>query len=78
MFTPFVLLLAAGAGFRLTLSWFLRTRYNLTLTVPQLLAGAVVLFAGLPGWLQPIPIPLPVGFLLGAFLPDLVLSRRPR
>ena len=76
MFTPFTLLLAAGVGFRLTLFWILRVRFGLDLAIPQVLAGALLVLARLPSWLQPVTFPLPVRFLLGALLADLVFSRR--
>ena len=76
MFTPFALLMAAGVGFRLTLSWILRAKFNLDLAIPQALAGALLVLACLPSWLQPIPLPLPLGVTLGLVLPDLLLTRR--
>ena len=76
MFTPFLLLLAAGVSVRLTLSWILRARFGLTLVIPQALAGALLVLACLPSWLQPIPLPLPLGVTLGVVLPDLLLTRR--
>ena len=76
MFTPFLLLMAAGVGFRLTLSWILRNRFNLDLAIPQALAGALLVLACLPSWLQPIPLPIPLGLVLGVVLPDLLLTRR--
>jgi hypothetical protein len=41
-----------------------------------LLAGALVVLAGLPDMLQPVPFPVPLGFAVGFLLPDLVLARR--
>ena len=76
MFTPFARLMAAGVGFRLTLSWVLRRRFGLTLAIPQALAGALLVLACLPSWLQPIPLPIPLGVTLGVVLPDLLLTRR--
>jgi hypothetical protein len=76
MFTPFLLLMAAGVGLRLTLSWILRARFGLDLAIPQALAGALLILACLPSWLQPIPLPLPLGVTLGVVLPDLLLTRR--
>lgn len=70
MFTTFTLLLAVGCGFRLALSWALRRRFNLYLSVPQALAGAVVVLAGLPDFLKPFAYPLPLSFTLGFRLPD--------
>jgi hypothetical protein len=76
MFSPFLLLLAAGVGFRLTLSWILRAKLNLDLAIPQALAGALLILACLPSWLQPITFPLPLSVTLGMVLPDLLLTRR--
>mgnify|MGYP000247380049 FL=1 len=76
MFTPFLLLMAAGVGLRLTLSWILSTRFGLELAIPQALAGALLVLACLPSWLQPIPLPIPLGVALGVVLPDLLLTRR--
>ena len=75
MFTTFPLLLAVGCGFRLALNWGLRRRFELSLTVPQALAGAVIVLAGLPDLLKPFPFPLPLGLTLGVLLPDLLLRR---
>ncbi len=76
MFTPFLLLLAAGVSVRLALSWILRAKFGLDLAIPQALAGALLVLACLPAWLQPIALPLPLSFVLGAVLPDLLLTRR--
>ncbi len=76
MSTTFTLLTAAGVGLRLALSWGLRRRFDLHLSVPQLLAGAVLVLAGLPDWLKPLPYPFPLSFTLGALLPDFLMRRR--
>ena len=76
MFTPFALLLAAGVGLRLTSSWILRARFGLDLAIPQALAGALLVLACLPSWLQPITFPVPLSVTLGVVLPDLLLTRR--
>ena len=76
MFTPFLLLMAAGVSVRLALSWILRVRFGLDLAIPQALAGALLVLACLPSWLQPIPLPIPLGVALGVVLPDLLLTRR--
>ncbi len=70
MFTNFTLLMAAGCGFRLALNWGLRRRFDLGLSVPQALAGAIVVLAGLPDLLKPFAYPLPLSLTLGAVLPD--------
>ena len=53
MFTMFTLLLAVGCGFRLALSWGLRRRFDVGLSIPQALTGALVVLAGLPDLLKP-------------------------
>lgn len=75
MLTTFTLLAAAGVGFRLALAWGLRRRYDLRLTIPEVLAVILLVLAGLPSWLSPIPLPLPFSFTLGAVLPDLLMRR---
>ena len=69
MFATFTLLFAAGVGFRLALAWGLRRRYDLRLTIPEVLAVIPLVLAGLPDWLRPILFPLPFSFTFGAVLP---------
>ena len=76
MFTTFTLLLAVGCSFRLALSWILRRRFDIDLSVPQALAVALVVLAGLPDLLKPFPYPLPLSFTIGLILPDLLFQRR--
>jgi hypothetical protein len=76
MFTTFTLLLAVGCSLRLALSWVLRRRLNVGLSVPQALAGVLVVLAGLPDLLMPFPYPLPLSFTIGLVLPDLLFQRR--
>ncbi|PHO02128.1 hypothetical protein CSC82_20070 [Rhodobacteraceae bacterium 4F10] len=75
MFATFTLLTAAGVGFRLALAWGLRRRYDLRLTIPDALAVVLLILAGLPDWLSPIPFPLPFSVTLGVVLPDLLVRR---
>ena len=75
MFTTFTALAFAGCGLRLVLQCQLKTRWGLSLAVPQILAGAIVVLAGLPSILQPLPFPVPLGLTLGLLLPDLLLRR---
>jgi hypothetical protein len=75
MFTTFTALALAGGALRLVLQWQLRRRWDISLAVPQVLAGALVVLAGLPGVLQPIPFPVPLSLTLGLLLPDLLLRR---
>lgn len=76
MFTHFTLLFVAGVGSRLAASWALRKSFEVNLSIPQILAALLLVLATLPGWLQPVPYPLPFSLTLGLLLPDLVLSRR--
>ena len=76
MFTTFTALVLAGGALRLVLQWQLRKRWDISLAVPQVLAGALVVLAGLPGILQPIPFPVPLSLTIGLLLPDLIMTRR--
>jgi hypothetical protein len=53
----------------------LKTRREMSLSIPQALAGALVVLAGLPSILQPFPFPIPLSLTLGLLLPDLLLRR---
>ena len=75
MLTLFLLLAVAGGVFRLVLEWQLKRRYGITIGVPQALAGALVVLAGLPDFLKPIPFPVPLGITIGLLLPDLLVRR---
>ena len=75
MFTTFTALAFAGGALRLVLQWQLKRRWRISLAVPQILAGALVVLAGLPSFLQPLPFPVPLGLTLGLLLPDLLLRR---
>ena len=75
MFTTFTAFALAGGVLRLVLQWQLRKRWDISLAVPQILAGALVVLAGLPSFLQPLPFPMPLGLTLGLLLPDLLLRR---
>jgi len=75
MFTTFTALVLAGGVLRLVLQWQLKTRWEMSLSIPQALAGALVVLAGLPSILQPFPFPIPLGLTLGLLLPDLLLRR---
>ena len=75
MFTTFTALALAGGAIRLVLQWQLKTRWDISLAVPQILAGALVVLAGLPSMLQPFPFPVPLSLTLGLLLPDLLLRR---
>ena len=75
MFTSFTALALAGGGLRLVLEWQLKRRWGISLAVPQILAGAIVVLAGLPDFLKPFPFPIPLSLSLGLLLPDLLLRR---
>ena len=76
MFTTFTALALAGGALRLVLQWQLKTRWDISLAVPQVLAGTLVVLAGLPSILQPFPFPVPLGLTIGLLLPDLIMTRR--
>lgn len=75
MFTTFTSLVLAGGGLRFVLQWQLKRRWDISLAVPQALAGALVVLAGLPEFLKPLPFPVPLSLTLGLLLPDLLLRR---
>ena len=47
MLTLFMLLAAAGGILRLALAWLLQQRWGVSIGVPEALAGALVVLAGL-------------------------------
>ena len=55
MFTTFTALALAGGALRLVLQWQLKKRWDISLAVPQVLAGALVVLAGLPSIYSPSP-----------------------
>ena len=61
MFTTFTLLAVVGGTFRLALNRGLKRRLGFVLGVPQTLAGALVVLAGLPDLLKPILFPFAQG-----------------
>lgn len=75
MFTIFTSLAVAGGALRLVLNWQLRKRWGISLVVPQTLAIALLVLAGLPDFLQPLSFPIPLGMTVGLLLPDLFLRR---
>ena len=75
MFTTFTALALAGGALRLVLQWQLRKRWDISLAVPQILAGALVVLAGLPEFIKPFPFPVSLSLTLGLLLPDLLLRR---
>ena len=76
MFTSLTLLALAGGASRLGLGLVLYQRSKFVLIVPQALAAALVILAGLPDFLKPVPFPLPVSLVAGFLLPDLLFARR--
>ena len=73
--TLFTALALAGGALRLVLQWQLKKRWGISLGIPQALAGALVVLAGLPEFIKPFPFPVPLGLTLGLLLPDLLLRR---
>lgn len=78
MLPSFTLLACAGGALRLGLGLVLYQKTRVVLSVPQLLAGALVVLAGLPDVLKPVPFPVPPGLVLGFLLPDLLFARSVR
>ena len=78
MLTSFTLLAFAGGALRLGLGLVLYQKTKILLSVPQVLAGALVVLAGLPDVLKPVPFPFPVGLVVGVLLPDLLFTRSVR
>ena len=76
MLTTFTAFAIAGGALRLVLQWQLRRRWEISLSIPSVLAGAHVVLAGLPEFLKPLPFPVPLGLTLGLLLPDLIMTRR--
>ena len=75
MFTTFTALALAGGALRFVLQWQLKKRWEMSLSIPQALAGALVVLAGLPEFIKPFPFPMPLSLTLGLLLPDLLLRR---
>ena len=75
MLTTFTALAFAGGALRLVLQWQLKKRWEMSLSIPQALAGALVVLAGLPEFIKPFPFPMPLSLTLGLLLPDLLLRR---
>ena len=75
MLATFTLLVVTGGVLRLALGWGLHQPIPARLSVPQALAGVLVMLAGLPDILKPFSFPLPLGFTLG-LLPDLLFRRK--
>ena len=75
MFTSLTLFAIAGGVFRLGLGLLMYQKSGFVLSVPQVLAGALVVLAGLPDVLKPVPFPRPVGLGAGFLLPDLLFAR---
>ena len=63
MFTTFTALALAGGGLRLVLQWQLKRRWGISLAVPQILAGALVVLAGL----AKLPAATPLSSASGAY-----------
>ena len=75
MFTTFTAPALAGGALRLALQWQLKKRWGISLGIPQALAGALLVLAGLPDIIRPFPFPVPLGLTIGLLLPDLLLRK---
>ena len=63
MFTTFTALALAGGALRLVLQWQLKTRWGISLAVPQILAGATCRAC----WPAELPAALPLSSASGAY-----------
>ena len=75
MLTLFTSLAIAGGALRLVFNWQLKKHWGLSPGVPQTLALVLLILAGLPDFLKPVPFPIPLGMTVGLLLPDLFLRR---
>ena len=75
MISTFVLLTVVGGVCRLGLNWVLRRKLSVSFGLPTIMALALIILTGLPDILSPVSINLPLGFVLGLLLPDLLLRR---
>ena len=75
MLTTFTLLAAAGVSPRLALTYTLRKRFNLNLVVPRTLAIVLIVLALMPDFVLAVAFPVPLSFVLGAVLTDLIFRR---
>ena len=75
MLTLFTALALSGGALRLVLQWQLKKRWGISLGIPQVLAGALVVLAGLPELIKPFASPVTLGLTLGLLLPDLLLRK---
>ena len=71
MTSTFTILTVAALVLRLALNWLLDHRFGFNVTVPQSLACAIIILAGLPDLIKPFAYPLPLSITLGLLLPDL-------
>ena len=75
MLTLFLLFAISGGVLRLALQWGVCKCWGITIGVPQALAGALVVLAGLREFLRPFPFPVLLGITIGLLLPDLLVRR---
>ena len=68
MIPTFVRLAVAGGALRVALNGVLRRYFGLSLSLPQGLAGVLLLLAVLPDIITPIDINLPLGLVVGLLL----------
>jgi asparagine N-glycosylation enzyme membrane subunit Stt3 len=75
MLTTFTLLVAAGIGFRLAISHMLKKRFHFHLVVPHTLAVLLIVLTMVPDFALAFAFPVPLSFVLGAILIDLVFRK---
>jgi asparagine N-glycosylation enzyme membrane subunit Stt3 len=75
MLTTFTLLVAAGLGFRLAISHTLKKRFYVNLVVPHTLAVLLIVLSLVPDFALAFAFPVPLSFVIGAVLIDLVFRK---
>jgi hypothetical protein len=70
MLTQITLLALASGALRLCLLWALRRKFGLLFVVPEAIAGYLVLLAGMPTFLRPVPWSMSFTITLSLLLPD--------
>ena len=75
MLTTFTLLIAAGIGFRLVVTHALKKRFAVNFAVPQTLAVSLIVLSLVPDFALAFAFPVPLSFVLGAVLIDLIFRK---
>ena len=75
MLTTFTLFAAAGIGFRLAISHTLKKRFHYHLVIPHTLAVLLIVLTLVPDFALAFAFPVPLSFVLGAVLFDLIFRK---